>query len=312
MISIVISTSNRLNYLKNTMNDLIKISSIIDKIIIFSFNDHFSANIIKQKYSHKFKNIISINAKNNQVLEDRIHIISTIKSDLVSKSKYIWFLSDKDRILSNKFLSIKKDLKRNVNGITINVISLKKNRPKKINKNLNFNFFEIDKGIHKIGLISSHIIKTSQFLKYSKGTKLSAYYLGEIIVKIILHEKKWLFIKDKIIGYNHINNDRLMNKDSVKYINYRITQEFIFYIQKINIILKYKNKKLRRKVILRAFIKNILGWIIFLKTKDNINSFKRKINNYKIYYNNYFVIKIIIVIITYTPLGLINIIKKIR
>ena len=181
MISIVICTSHRLNYLENTIKDLVNINSIIDKIIIFSFNDLVSIKIIKQKFSRKFKNITIIHGKSKHELENRIQSISINDSDLIRNTKYVWFLSDKDRILTNKFIDIKKILQRNINGLTMNVKSLKKNNVNKYNKNINFDVFKLDKGIHKIGLISSNIISTRLFLKYSKKTELSAYYLSEII-----------------------------------------------------------------------------------------------------------------------------------
>ena len=48
MITIILSTSNRLYYLKNTINDLTKFSKIIDKVIIITFNDLKTENYIKK------------------------------------------------------------------------------------------------------------------------------------------------------------------------------------------------------------------------------------------------------------------------
>lgn len=313
MINIVICTSQRLNYLVNTINDLVKFSSIIDKIIIFSFNDNFSSNMIKKRFSNKFKNITTINGKSNHHLEDRIKTISSIDYDLIKNTKYIWFLGDKDRITTNKFLSIKKILKKNISGLTLNTISLKKNVYHKDNQNLNAKYFKLDKGIHKLGLISSQIINTRLFLKYSKQTRLSAYYLGEIVLKIINFENNWYFLKQKIIGYNHVNNeDKFPYKLDVKYIDYRIEQEFKFYIQTIRNILIDKDEKYKKKIILRAFVKNIISWISLLKEEDDSKLFRDKIKKYKHYYNNYLSIKIIIIFITYSPLFLIKVLKKIK
>ena len=261
MISVVICTSHRLNYLENTIKDLIKINSIIDKLIIFSFDDMISTKIIKQKFSNKFKNITIINGKSKDELEQRIQSISIIDNDLIKNTQYIWFLSDKDRILNNKFVDIKKILQKNINGLTMNVKSLKKNSPEKTNQNIYFDTFKLEKGVHKIGLISSNIIRTRLFLKYSKRTELSAYYLSEIILKIITFEKNWFFLKQKIIGYNHSDADKTKNKLDPNYINYRLDQEFRFYIQKLNNITTIKNKKLKNKIIFRAFLKNIISWL---------------------------------------------------
>jgi hypothetical protein len=312
MISIIICTSGRLNYLENTIKDLVKINPIIDKIILYSFNDLISVKIIKQKFSNKFKNIIIIYGKNKHELEHRIKSISTIDYKLIKDSKYVWFLSDKDRILANNFTNIKKILQKNINGLTMNVRSLKKHSPDKTNLNIDFDKFELDKGIHKIGLISSNIISTRLFLKYSKKTDLSAYYLGEIIIKIITFESKWYFLKEKIIGYTHSDNDKTKNKLAVSYIDYRLDQEFKFYMKKINIYIKNKSQKFKNKIIFKAFIKNIISWISLLKEKDNPITFRKKIKNYKHYFKNYLSIKLIIFFLTYCPLLAIKIIKRIR
>ena len=76
MITIILSTSNRLYYLKNTINDLTKLSKIIDKVIVITFNDLKTENYIKKKFSRKFKKILFIKSKNNIVLENRIKYIS--------------------------------------------------------------------------------------------------------------------------------------------------------------------------------------------------------------------------------------------
>ena len=85
------------------------------------------------------------------------------------------------------------------------------------------------------------------FLKYSKQTRLSAYYLGEIVLKIINFENNWYFLKQKIYGYNHVNNeDKFPYKLDVKYIDYRIEQEFKFYIQTIRNILIDKDENIKK------------------------------------------------------------------
>ena len=107
MITVIISTSNRLNYLKKTLNDLIKFEEIIDKIIIFSFNDFKSENYVKLKFNKIFKKIITIRSKNNFEFENRIRNLSIIETKLINQSQYLWFMSDKDRILSEKCNPIK-------------------------------------------------------------------------------------------------------------------------------------------------------------------------------------------------------------
>ena len=79
MITVVIFTSNRLNYLKETLGDLIKFKEIIDKIIIFSFKDLNSENYIKQKFTKIFKKIIKFKSKNNFELENQSEIYLSFK-----------------------------------------------------------------------------------------------------------------------------------------------------------------------------------------------------------------------------------------
>ena len=202
MITVIISTSNRLYYLKKTINDLAKLSQIIDQIIIYSFNDLKTENYIKNRYKKKFKKIITLKSRNNFEIENRIKHLCDLNIKLTDNSKYVWFMSDKDRILLENHDFLKMILKKNISGLTMDYHSLKK--PFSADKNRDKIFlFNLEKGVHKLGLISSQIINKRLFIKYSKKSKLSAYYLGEIIVNIIIKEKKWFFLNSKIIGYTH-------------------------------------------------------------------------------------------------------------
>ncbi len=310
MITVVIFTSNRLNYLKKTLSDLTKFNEIIDKIIIFSFKDFNSENYVKNKFNKIFKKIIIIKSKNNYELENRIKNLSMVHTKLINQSKYLWFMSDKDRILIKKYNSIEMILRKNINGLTFNVLSLKK--PYILKKENNkYNLFNLEKGIHKLGLISSQILNKRLFLKYAKQTKMSAYYLSEIILKIIINEKKWFFYPQKVIGYTHLNKDKNRDKSNLKYINYRMSQEFNFYLFTLDKILsksKYINKD---KIIYKAFFKNVVSWLIHFKKNESKINFSKNITrlNKKI---NYKIIKIILLLIIYTPIYLINTVKIIK
>ena len=311
MITVVIFTSNRLNYLKKTLTDLIRFEEIIDKIIIFNFKDLNSENYVKKKFNKIFKKIITIKSKNNIELEDRIRNLSIFQTKLINQSQYLWFMSDKDRVLIKKCNTIKMILKKNINGLTLNVHSLKKPYLLKI-ENQKFNPFDLEKGIHKIGLISSQILSKRLFLKYSKQTKKSAYYLSEIILKIIINEKKWFFYPQKVIGYTHLDKDKNRDKLNPKYISYRTKQEFKFYIFTLNQILsksKYANKD---KIIYNAFFKNVISWLVHFKENDSKTNFSKdmillynKIENHKI-------IRALILLIIYSPIFLIKTVKNIK
>ena len=293
------------------MNDLIKFRDIIDKIIIFSFNDLTSEEYLKNKFKRNFKKVIIIKSQNNLRLENRIQHLSSFNSHLIDKSKYLWFMSDKDRILIKNCNSIKMLLKKNINGLTMNTRSLNKiSKEKKISDK--FIYFNLEKGIHKLGLISSQILKKGLFTKYSKKTELSAYYLSEIILKIIINEKKWFFCTKKIIGYTHLNKDININKLSLKYIHYRVEQEIIFYIYKLHKILSISNYPDKEKIIQKAFFKNVISWLILLKKMEKKIIFSNKIKklNKSIIRNKF--IKFIIFLLIYTPYFIINLLKEIK
>ena len=311
MITVIISTSNRLYYLKKTINDLIIFEEIIDKIIIFSFNDFKSENYVKQKFNKVFKKIIIVKSRNNFEFENRIRNLSLLQSKLINQSQYLWFMSDKDRIITKKINPIKMILKKNINGLTMNVHSLQK--PYFIKKNnQKFNLFNLEKGIHKLGLISSQILNKRLFLKYSKQTKISAYYLSEIILKIIVYEKKWFFCPQKIIGYTHLNKDKNRDKLELKYLSYRIEQEFNFYVIILDRILSKLNYANKGAIIYKAFFKNVISWLILLKEKESKINFSKNIIRLQTRIEGYKIIKILLLLIIYSPIYLINIIKNVK
>ena len=311
MITIILSTSNRLYYLKNTINDLTKFSKIIDKVIIITFNDLKTENYIKKKFSRKFKKIIFIKSKNNMVLENRIKYISLYKTELLSDSKYIWFMNDKDRILFKNYKKIKKILIKNINGLTMNSVSL--NNKFLINeKKENLRLFDLEKGIHKLGLISSQIFEKKLFLKYSKNTPLSAYYLAEIILKIIINEKNWFFFTNCIIGYTHINKDKIINKMSREYLNYRVDQEINFYTLTVYKFLKSKNYLNKIRILNKGFFKNVLSWLLLLKRNETIFHYSKKILKLINNLNNLWLFKIILLLTIFIPNFVLDLFKKFK
>lgn len=311
MITVIISTSRRLHYLKKTLSDLIYFKDIIDRIIIISFNDLNSYNYVKQKFKSIFKEITTIKSRNNFEFENRIKNLSTIDLRQINKSQYLWFMSDKDRILTRNINYLKMILKRNISGLTMNVHSLKSSLNFK-NKDQKYYSFILNKGVHKLGLISSQILSKRLFLKYSKKTNISPYYLSEIILKIIINEKNWFFLKQKVIGYTHLNKDKNRDKLSLKYISYRMEEEFEFYLFKLDKILsrsKYKNKN---KIINKAFFKNIISWLVLFKEKENQLNFSKTILRIRDRIIDYKILKLILFLIIYTPTFILNILKKIK
>ena len=311
MITVVISTSNRLHYLKKTMSDLTRFKEIIDKVIVLSFNDFKTENYIKYKFSKKFKELIIIHSRCNFELENRIRQLSFQNQKLIKNSKYIWFMNDKDRILTKNCNSVKMILTKNINGLTLNVHSLKDPFFKEKKRN-NLDLFNLEKGIHKLGLISSQILNKNLFFKYSKQTKLSAYYLSEIILKIIINEKKWFFFHQKIIGYTHLDQDKSRNKLEVKYLNYRFDEEFNFYVLKLDNYLLETNYAQKDRIIKKAFFKNIISWLVLLKKEESQKNFSKKILKINKNLKKYKLIKLILLCSVYTPNVFINLLKKFK
>ena len=311
MITIILSTSNRLNYLKNTINDLSKLSKIIDKVIIITFDDHKTENYIKKKFSKKFNNFLFIKSKNNMVLENRIKHISMYKKELLNNSRYIWIMNDKDRILLKDYKKIQNLLMKNINGLTMNSVSMNSRFFKKYEKN-DLCLFDLEKGIHKLGLISSQILKKKLFLKYSRNTPLSAYYLAEIILKIIVNEKNWFFCKQYIIGYTHIDKDKIIDKMNLKYLNYRLDEEFNFYILNLNKILKSKKIFNYTKISNKAFFNNILSWVLIFKKNEKNFNFSKKIFKKTKNLNNLWLIKTILIFTIFIPNFIWDFLKKLK
>ena len=150
------------------------------------------------------------------------------------------------------------------------------------------------------------------FFKYSKDTPLSAYYLAEIALKIIVNEKNWFFFKNHTIGYTHVNKDKIINKMSKNYLNYRVEQEINFYILKLNKILISNNYLNKKKILNKALFKNVLSWIFLLKMNETNSKFSKKmfkiINNL----NNLWFFKITILFIIFIPNFIFNLIKQIK
>ena len=139
---------------------------------------------------------------------------------------------------------------------------------------------------------------------------MSAYYLSEIILKIILNEKKWFFYKQEIIGYTHLNQDKNKNKLHPKYLNYRLEQEFNFYLLKLDQLLYESEFLNKEKIIRNAFFKNTLSWLLLLKKKENHLNFSKKIFKLCKNFKNYKFIKFILLCSIFTPNFVINLMKK--
>ena len=84
------------------------------------------------------------------------------KKELLNNSRYIWIMNDKDRILLKDYKKIQNLLMKNINGLTMNSVSMNSRFLKKYEKN-DLCLFDLEKGIHKLGLISSQILKKKLF-----------------------------------------------------------------------------------------------------------------------------------------------------
>ena len=149
-------------------------------------------------------------------------------------------------------------------------------------------------------------------MKYSKNTPLSAYYLAEIILKIIINEKNWFFFTNCIIGYTHINKDKIINKMSREYLNYRVDQEINFYTLTVYKFLKSKNYLNKIRILNKGFFKNVLSWLLLLKRNETIFHYSKKILKLINNLNNLWLFKIILLLTIFIPNFVLDLFKKFK
>lgn len=278
MLTIIIFTNNRYNYLFPLLKDIIY-SNISIKIKVV---DYGLKNIKSTNPFLNYKNIQFIKGKHNETFAKRFfYYIKKIKT------KYVWFIGDDDRIETNYLKSLIHFLKlSNNSGFTLDYRPFHKKE--KIEKNCNlkknieaksFNLFE---GINNLGMLGAQIININNFKKISKTLNKKillnyGYPQTYIALKLINEYEDWKIIKNKILFYRYGNF-----KINRKNIEERLTFEFKGYLLPAKEIFGL-NSKTYKKIFKVIFFKNIISWIVLSieklgkeKTKKIIDKNLRK------------------------------------
>ena len=258
MLTIIIASYNRENYLKQILNDLIASKGFnkIKVILVLYNNIDYLSNSFFSKVT-KFNNI--------KIIKDKEDISGTerfIKNVKKSKTKFTWYFSDDDRIFINLIDKILPVLKNyDLSGLSISYLSKKDNQinNKKFyfkKKKLKLTDFNIDRDYETIGLISSHIYNTELLKKFfikKNFDYINAYTHTNFLLSNL---NNWKVIKDKLVIFRVGNLD---NKNFEKRLNY----EFQYFT-----ILRKNFKKKYNTLFEKFFFKHLISWI-HLNTRFN-------------------------------------------
>ena len=218
MLTIIIFTNGRYNYLAPLMMDILEAKGNVKLWIV-----DYAAKNKKETISYlldkdnNFK--LYIKKKKIQFFIDKEYCTFAerfLKYLKKVKTKYVWFVGDDDRINTNYLKNLFAYLNLNTNsGFTMEHKSFNKNediqklcyQSKKINcKNFNFK-----NNVSKIGLISTQIINANNYQKISKilDRKILLNYGCPqiyIIFQLIKKFNDWKYISNKIVFYRYGNN----------------------------------------------------------------------------------------------------------
>jgi hypothetical protein len=259
MLTIIIASYNRENYLKQILNDIIASKGFnkIKVILVLYNNIDYLSNSFFSKVT-KFNNIKII--KDKEDISGAERFIKNVKK---SKTKFTWYFSDDDRIFINLIDKILPVLKKNydLSGLSISYLSKKDNQinNKKFyfkKKKLKLTDFNIDRDYETIGLISSHIYNTELLKKFfikKNFDYINAYTHTNFLLSNL---NNWKVIKDKLVIFRVGNLD---NKNFEKRLNY----EFQYFT-----ILRKNFKKKYNTLFEKFFFKHLISWI-HLNTRFN-------------------------------------------
>lgn len=303
MLTIVIFTGGRYNYLYQLLNDLSKL-----KISIWIVD--FNKKKIQQKEYQDIKK-----KKIKLILTDKCSSYSErfVKYINLIKTKYVWFIGDDDRVESTYLKELILFLKKsNYSGFTLGYktfvneppIKKKSQLIKIISERLN-----IFKDIHNLGMLSTQIINTKNYKMISKNLNVknltkSLYPQTDIIIKIISKFNNWQKINNTLVYYR-INNFNLSKKNLL----IRLDAEFKGYLVPLKQQYNHNDVSVLYQ---KIFFKNIISWIIYcIINVGKKETFRVLKNNIKII-PFIFYIHFITAIIFIMPLSIILIVRKIK
>lgn len=305
MITIIIFSSNRLEFLSQLIRDIKKCNATIkNQIILVSYNENKS-NINKIKKITRDDYFTYYIEKKNLTISEKLK-----KYSKKVKTKFLWHMGDDDRIKFNTIKELNSILKKNKNisGVTINYDS-KKNIKKSIYKNskteCKLENFNVNKNIYRMGMSSSQIFKTKEFTKFKQPNKNyfnNAYYPVGIITSLIFTKKNWKYIDKKMTIYRYgiINYDKKLD-----YLE-RLDDEFKGYLKPIKKHIKNNYSLIFRNI----FFKNIMSWIFLnIRLNGKNKTYKVILKNLKFFPLNFILIFILLSIFI-LPVNFLHLLKK--
>ena len=308
MLTILIFTYNRDKYLKQILNDLVLSKNFKQiRLNIVFYGVSGISNDIYFKKLKKFENI-------NFFLEKKIFIDveKFIKYSKKIKSKFLWILSDDDRIRINSVSEILSLLKKNKNisGVSLPYISRKKINKKRYylkEKKLYLKNFNIIKNFEIIGLRSAQIYNL-KLLKNFFNKKNSEYFTAYIHTNFLIYNfKNWKVLNTDIVIFRFGNLDNLDNK-RINLLEDRLNSEFRGYLPNLKKNFPREYPLLFDKI----FFTHIISWLALnLQLNGRISSLNVLLNNKKLFTFN---IKVFIftIILFIMPKFFISLIKKVK
>jgi hypothetical protein len=308
MITIIIFSSNRFDFLSQLIRDIKKCNSKIrSQIILVSYNET-KTNI------NKIKNITNENYFNYYIEKNDLSFSKKLEKYIKKvKTKFFWIIGDDDRVKYNSIKEINTILKKNnenISGFTLNYDyekKIKKNISNNRKKKCELKNFDIIKDIHKLGMLSAQVYKTKEFIRFKNPNKRyfnEAYYHLGILIYLLFSKKNWKYLDKKLLIYRY----GIINyKKKLSYLN-RLDDEFKGYFEPI----KYYAKENYLSIFKTIFYTNIVSWTI-LNTKMN-----GKIKTFQIIFKNlnFFPFNIqyllILLFILILPLNFLNLLKRLK
>ena len=236
MLTIIIFTNNRDKYLSQLMNDILSVKTNIQIYIINYSESNRKQLLIKKKLQKNIK--IIFDPRSKQFSKKLYKYIQFVKT------KYVWFISDDDRIDSNYIKSLLNFLKTsNQSGFTLNHTTFRNedNIIKEKIYNIKNRKISLNNEIHQLGLISSQIFNIKKFNKIKKDLDTTILLNNDyphIYIALMLHKKfnDWNKVENKIVLFRYGNLTSYKDKNKILT---RLDNEFKGYL--------YPLKKLYKK-----------------------------------------------------------------
>ena len=253
MLTILIFSSNRLELLKELLNDITssKRFKFINLQIVF-YDTKFIPN---DKFLRKLSSLQNVKLSNEKLNLSGVE--KFIKYSKKINTRFLWVLSDDDRIYNNsieKLLNILKST--NYSGFTLSYESKLKLKNRKFisnNKKISVRSFDLNKDLLFIGLRSSIIYRTKDLKKFLKSRK-KKYFTEYIQSNFLINNlNNWGLVSNKILIFRYGNLD---NKNK-HYIKSRLDQELSGYLPN----LKEKVKEKYEFYFNQIFVNHTISWI---------------------------------------------------